>query len=83
MDRRTLSRRLADDGESFSSILHATRARFAERYLADERYSMTDVSARLGFAKPSAFSRWFHQQFGVSPSLWRAAATTASKASTT
>ena len=78
IERRTLSRRLAAGGESFSSILHATRAHFAERYLADERYSMTDVSARLGFTQLSAFSRWFQQQFGVSPSAWRETAIAAS-----
>ena len=43
----------------------STRARLAERYLANDRYSMTDVAYLLGFAAPSAFSRWFHQQFGV------------------
>jgi AraC-like DNA-binding protein len=72
MDRRTLHRHLAAEGESFSSILHSTRAGLAERYLATDRHSMTDVSLMLGFAAPSAFSRWFHQQFGVSPSDWRA-----------
>jgi AraC-like DNA-binding protein len=71
MDRRTLHRHLADEGESFSSILHSTRAGLAQRYLANERYSMTDVSQLLGFTAPSAFSRWFQQQFGVSPSEWR------------
>ncbi len=83
MERRTLHRHLTSDGESFTSILHATRARFAERYLADDRYSMTDVSGRLGFANLSAFSRWFQQQFGVSPSEWRETATAASPAAST
>jgi AraC-like DNA-binding protein len=71
VDRRTLHRHLADEGESFSSILHSVRAGLAERYLANDRYSMTEVSQLLGFAAPSAFSRWFYQQFGVSPSQWR------------
>jgi AraC-like DNA-binding protein len=77
MNPRTLNRRLADEGESFSSILHATRVGFAERYLGDARYSMTDIATRLGFAAPSAFTRWFHQQYGVSPSVWRETATAA------
>ncbi len=71
MDRRTLHRHLAEDGESFSSILSSTRAGLAERHLANDRYSITDVAYQLGFAAPSAFSRWFHQQFGVSPRQWR------------
>jgi AraC-like DNA-binding protein len=72
VDRRTLHRHLAEEGETFSSILHSTRAGLAERYLASDRHSMTDVSLLLGFAAPSAFSRWFHQQFGLSPTEWRA-----------
>jgi len=72
VDRRTLHRHLAEEGETFSAILHSTRAGLAERYLASDRHSMTDVSLLLGFAAPSAFSRWFHQQFGLSPSEWRA-----------
>jgi AraC-like DNA-binding protein len=81
LDRRTLHRLLTSEGESFTSIVNATRAQFAQRYVADERYSMPDVAARLGFATPSAFSRWFQQQFGVSPTEWRRTATAASAAS--
>ena len=75
MDRRTLHRHLADDGESFSSILCSTRAGLAERHLGNDRYSITDVAYQLGFTAPSAFSRWFQQQFGVSPRAWREATT--------
>lgn len=74
VDRRTLHRRLADEGTSFSALLHSTRAGLAEHYLANDRYTMTDVSQLLGFTAPSAFTRWFHQQFGMSPSAWRARA---------
>ncbi len=82
LDRRTLQRHLTSEGESFTSILHATRAQLAKQYLAAERYSMTDISARLGFDRPSAFSVWFQQQFGVSPSAWRETTTEASPAPT-
>lgn len=74
VDRRTLHRRLAAHGETFTSIVDASRAGLAERYLANERYSATEVSQLLGFAAPSAFSRWFRQQFGTSPKEWRNAA---------
>lgn len=69
--QRSLHRHLADEHESFSSIVNATRAAWAERYLANDRNSMTDVSELLGFAAPSTFSRWFRGRFGVSPSQWR------------
>lgn len=68
---RGLQRYLADHGETFSSVVHLTRARLAERYLPNERYSLTDVSQLLGFGAPSAFSRWFRQQFGTSATEWR------------
>jgi AraC-like DNA-binding protein len=69
--QRTLHRRLAAEGHSFSSLVNDTRAELAERYLANERYTLTDVSELLGFLAPSAFSRWFRQRFGVSPTQWR------------
>jgi AraC-like DNA-binding protein len=70
--QRTLHRQLAAEGQSFSAIVHTTREALAERYLSADRYSQTDVSELLGFTAPSAFSRWFRQRFGVSPTEWRA-----------
>jgi AraC-like DNA-binding protein len=69
--QRTLHRQLTAEGTSFSEIVHTTRQALAERYLATDRYSLTDVSELLGFTAPSAFSRWFRQRFGVSPTEWR------------
>ena len=69
---RTLHRRLAAEGQSFSAIAQTTRTRLATRYLANERYSLTEISGLLGFATPSAFSTWFRQHFGTSASEWRA-----------
>jgi AraC-like DNA-binding protein len=54
---RALQQHLTDRGETFSSIVHSTRARLAERYLPNEQYSLTEVSQLLGFEAPSAFSR--------------------------
>jgi AraC-like DNA-binding protein len=71
VDRRTLHRHLASSAETFSSIVDSMRAGLAERYLANERYRLTEISELLGFAAPSAFSRWFRQRFGDSPSQWR------------
>ncbi|MGY1620490.1 AraC family transcriptional regulator [Geodermatophilus sp. SYSU D00691] len=71
---RTLHRHLAAEGASFSEVVHRTREALAERHLQTERYTLTDVSQLLGFTSPSAFSRWFRQRFGVSPTQWRATA---------
>ena len=72
MDRRTLHRHLAARGETFTSTVDAVRAGLAERYLSNERYRLTEIADLLGFAAPSAFSRWFRHRFGDSPSQWRA-----------
>jgi AraC-like DNA-binding protein len=80
---RALQRYLAQQDETFSSILSTTRARLAERYLPNERYSLTDVSQLLGFSAPSAFSRWFRGQFGTSPTDWRRTARDGSRSDAT
>jgi AraC-like DNA-binding protein len=72
--RRTLHRHLTAQGTTFSDLVDTTRAGLSERYLANDRYSMTDISQLLGFAAPSAFSRWFRQRFEISPTDWRARA---------
>ncbi|WP_042366037.1 AraC family transcriptional regulator ligand-binding domain-containing protein [Streptacidiphilus neutrinimicus] len=72
VDRRTVHRRLAEAGQTFSSLLGATRRQLAEQLVASPRRSLTEISGLLGFASPSAFSRWFGQQFGCSAREWRA-----------
>ncbi|MGY1695622.1 MULTISPECIES: AraC family transcriptional regulator [unclassified Geodermatophilus] len=76
LSARELQRHLAERGDTFSSVLSTTRARLAERYLPDEGMSLTEVSRLLGFTAPSAFSRWFREQFGTSPTEWRRRART-------
>jgi AraC-like DNA-binding protein len=71
---RTLRRRLEKEHETFSSIVDEARTALAERYLANDRLSLTDISYQLGFGAPSAFSRWFRHAFGLSPTEWREAA---------
>jgi AraC-like DNA-binding protein len=68
---RTLHRHLAEEGESFSAIVQEVRARWAERYLANDTYSLTQIAHLLGFAAPSAFSVWFRGHFGTTASEWR------------
>jgi AraC-like DNA-binding protein len=68
VDRRTLHRRLADEGESFSAILDAVRRELVARYLDNRERSLADVSSLLGFSAPSGFSRWYRKQFDSAPS---------------
>lgn len=72
VDRRTVHRQLARDGETFTDLLNTTRAQLAARFVANPNRSLTEISELLGFSAPSAFSRWFREQFGCAPRVWRA-----------
>jgi AraC-like DNA-binding protein len=71
---RELQRRLAAEESSFSAVVNSARRHLAEQHLPNIRSSLTDISQMLGFAAPSAFSRWFSHNFGTTPSAWRSAA---------
>ena len=73
LDRRTVHRRLAREGETFSAILDAVRRELAARYVRDGRRSLAEVSSLLGFSAPSGFSRWYRRQFSHKPSERRPA----------
>lgn len=72
VDRRTVTRHLASEGLNFSALLNAVRAELAVRYLADGSRPMAEISALLGFASPSAFSRWFRSERGMSARQFKA-----------
>ncbi|MGW0177027.1 AraC family transcriptional regulator ligand-binding domain-containing protein [Rhodococcus sp. NPDC003322] len=71
VDRRTVHRHLTKSGLTFTAVLDSTRAELANRMVTGSRYSFTEISEMLAFSTPSSFSRWFHQQFGMSPREWR------------
>lgn len=71
LDPRTLQRRLAEHGESYSSILDSVRTGLARRYLGDSQRTLTETAGLLGFSSLATFSRWFHGRFDASPSTWR------------
>jgi AraC-like DNA-binding protein len=66
VDRRTVHRKLDDEGTSFSALLEAERRELATRYIEGTDRPLTEVSALLGFTAPSAFSRWHAASFGCS-----------------
>ncbi|RKT86961.1 AraC-type DNA-binding protein [Saccharopolyspora antimicrobica] len=71
VDRRTVHRQLADAGETFSSLLQATRAELAANLVGNQRYTFTEITDLLSFSSPGNFSRWFRAHFACSPSQWR------------
>ncbi len=71
VDRRTVHRHLAREGQTFSDVLESVRRELADRYVCDHQRSLADVSALLGFSAPSSFSRWYRQSFGANPARER------------
>lgn len=70
--KRTLQRRLRDEGVSFSALLDRVRRELAERYLGDRRLSVQETAFLLGFSDVSAFHRAFLRWTGETPARFRA-----------
>ena len=68
---RTLQRQLGQEGANFQTLVNDVRREQAQRLIEGQAHSITEVAQLVGFAETSAFSRWFGQQFGVSPSRWK------------
>lgn len=67
MSKRTLQRRLSEEGTTFLDILNATRLELASHYLAKTALSCTEISFLLGFEDPNSFFRAFHDWTGKTP----------------
>ena len=71
MDRRTLHRRLAAEGTSFTALVQEARAEMAQSLLANSERPLQSVADLLGFASLSAFAHWFRRTFACTASAWR------------
>lgn len=79
MSTRTLSRRLAAEGESFGAILDKLRSDLAARYLQSEELSMAQIGWLLGYTEQSSFVRAVQRWTGKSPRDVRRQASAATK----
>jgi len=70
-DVRTMQRRLADSGKSFSQIVDEQRAEMVVRLIEEKGRSLSAVAALLGFSAQSALARWFRERFNCSITEWR------------
>ena len=73
VDRRTVHRRLREEGENFSSVLRMVRRDLVQRQLSDADKSNAEVADLLGFSGPSSLANWFRGEFGCTVSEWRRA----------
>ncbi|HSV82755.1 MAG TPA: AraC family transcriptional regulator ligand-binding domain-containing protein [Ramlibacter sp.] len=64
VDRRTVCRRLTEEGTSFSQIVEDLRSELLAHYRADDTRPLGEVAALLGFSTPTNFSRWHRARFG-------------------
>ncbi|MGF6633915.1 AraC family transcriptional regulator [Paraburkholderia sp. MM6662-R1] len=71
VDRTTVNRHLARQGDSFLSIVDAVRVEQVMRYVSSGDRPLSEVATLVGFSSLSAFSRWFNGRFGCSVSTWR------------
>jgi AraC-like DNA-binding protein len=71
VSRRTLTRRLAEEGAAFSSILDAVRGDFARALLQDPSLSIGDIAFFLQYSEPAAFHRSFRRWTSQTPLAFR------------
>ena len=68
---RTLRRRLADEGTTFSEIFDQVRRDLAEKYLTAGHFTVEDIAELLGFTDASNFRQSFKRWTGSVPSEFR------------
>ena len=73
VSRRTLTRRLAEEGTSFRDILDEVRSDFARALLQDRSLSIGDIAFFLQYSEPAAFHRSFRRWTGLTPQAFREA----------
>lgn len=68
---RTLRRRLADEAVDYESLADEVRGALAGELLKATDLSMEEISERLGYSEPSAFTRAFKRWKNMPPSAYR------------
>ncbi|MBW4709496.1 AraC family transcriptional regulator [Roseobacter sp. YSTF-M11] len=67
MSRRSLQRRLQQEGKSYRAVLDATRVDMAKAYLAEGDISVEEISYLLAYRDPNSFYRAFQNWTGMTP----------------
>ena len=71
LTKRTLFRRLKDEGISFQKILDQTRSSLACEYLESTGLGTGEIADRCGYADEANFRKAFQRWHGISASQWR------------
>ncbi len=67
LSRRTLQRRLQNEGTNFQGLLTEVRRDLAEHYVIKSTLPYNHISFLLGYEDPNSFFRAFHQWTGSTP----------------
>lgn len=68
---RTLTRKLAEGGMSFSSVLDGVRVSLAVQYMRNDEPTMSQLAWLLGYREPSTLVRAFKRWTGKTPTEFR------------
>jgi len=74
LHRRTLNRRLKDEGTTFRRLLDEVRYEVARQLLQYTDMPIPDIAASLCYSEVSAFMHAFHRWSDTSPHRWRTGA---------
>lgn len=78
MTKRTLQRRLSDEGVLYNEFADEIRRKLAIQYVENTKMPLTEVAFLLGYSHISAFSRAFRRWMGQSPIDFRSGNSSAS-----
>ena len=68
---RTLQRRLAEDGLTYSQLISRLRYQQAIHWLVNSDLKIIEIAAELGYQDAAHFTRAFKRWTGVSPQTFR------------
>lgn len=71
VSERTLQRRLSEAGKTFHELFTDTRTELSLRFLKETDLPLSEISRRLGYAAPSAYTRAAIRWHGKAPNLLR------------
>lgn len=71
LSKRTLQRRLQQQGASFAQLRDSLRFHYAIKFLIDEHMSVDAVSSALDFSDRTSFTNAFKRWTNLSPSVFR------------
>jgi len=67
ISRRTLHRKLEQEGVNFRELVNSTRQKMAKSYLESRSRPLSEIAYLLGFSSPANFTRAFKRWHGISP----------------